>query len=88
MTKPATTKMSSRGQVVIPEEIRKQLHLEAGTKFVVVADKDVVILKTISAPSMRDFDSIISKTRKQAKNAGMKRVDISKAISQRAGANR
>ena len=85
MAKPATTKMSSRGQVVIPEEIRKQLHLEAGAQFVVVADKDVVILKTISVPSMRDFDSIISKARKQAKNSGMKRVDISKAISKSRG---
>lgn len=85
MTKPATTKMSSRGQVVIPEEIRIQLRLEAGTQFVVVADKDVVILKTISVPSMRDFDSLITKARKQAKNAGMKRSDVSKAVSRSRG---
>ena len=43
----ATTKMSSKGQVVIPEAIRNALGLEAGSEFVVVAEGDVVILKTI-----------------------------------------
>ncbi|NLT22680.1 MAG: AbrB/MazE/SpoVT family DNA-binding domain-containing protein [Syntrophorhabdus sp.] len=31
MAEVATTKMSSRGQVVIPESIRKQLNLKAGS---------------------------------------------------------
>ncbi|WP_371440183.1 AbrB/MazE/SpoVT family DNA-binding domain-containing protein, partial [Piscirickettsia salmonis] len=35
--------MSSKGQVVIPEEIRERLGLAAGVKFVVVGDKDTVI---------------------------------------------
>jgi len=39
----STTKMSSKGQVVIPEEIRKKLGLESGSRFMVVGDKDVVI---------------------------------------------
>ena len=77
----ATTKMSSKGQVVIPEGIRKRLGLKAGAQFVVVGDKDVVILKTISSPSMEDFDALISEARRQAKNAGMKRSDITTAIA-------
>ena len=40
-----TTRLSSRGQVVIPEEIRKRLGLEPGVQFVVVGDGDVVILR-------------------------------------------
>ena len=38
----ATTKMSSKGQVVIPEEIRKRLGLKAGSQFVVVGDKNLL----------------------------------------------
>jgi AbrB family looped-hinge helix DNA binding protein len=77
----ATTKMSSKGQVVIPEGIRKRLGLKAGAQFVVVGEKDVVILKAISTPSMEDFDALIAEARRQAKKAGMKRSDIAAAIA-------
>jgi AbrB family looped-hinge helix DNA binding protein len=35
--------MSSKGQVVVPEDIRKRLGLEAGLQFVVVAGKDAIM---------------------------------------------
>ena len=81
MAELATTKMSSKGQVVIPEDIRKRLGLKAGSQFVVVGDKDVVILKAISAPSMEEFDYLISEARKRARRAGMKRSDITAAVA-------
>ena len=80
MANIATTKMSSKGQVVIPEEIRKRLKLKKGSQFVVVSEKDVVILKAISPPSMDEFDALIADARKKAKEAGMKRSDIEPAI--------
>ena len=76
----ATTKMSSKGQIVIPEDIRKRLGLKPGAQFVVVGQNDVVILKTITQPSMTEFDHLISEARKQAKKAGMKKTDIASAI--------
>jgi AbrB family looped-hinge helix DNA binding protein len=81
MSKIATTRMSSRGQVVIPEEIRTDLRLEPGTQFVVVGDKDTVILKAINAPSMVEFRSLIREARSQASRAGMKRSDVARAVS-------
>jgi AbrB family looped-hinge helix DNA binding protein len=81
MTKLATTKMSSKGQVVIPEDIRKRLKLKAGSQFVVVGEEDVVILKAIAPPSMEQFDSLIAKARNQARQAGLKRTDISDAVA-------
>jgi len=82
MAKLATTKMSSKGQVVIPEDIRKRLGLEAGSQFIVVAGKDAIILKTISPPSMDEFDELIRKARQQARKAGMKQSDIKEAIAE------
>ncbi len=79
MANVATTKMSSKGQVVIPENIRKQLNLKAGAQFVVVGEKDVVILKSISPPSLDEFDDLIAKARKKGKQAGIKKSDISDA---------
>ena len=82
MAEVRTTKMSSRGQVVIPEEIRERLGLKAGSQFVVVGDKDTVILKSISPPSMKEFDELIAEARKQARRVGLKRADINAAVAE------
>jgi AbrB family looped-hinge helix DNA binding protein len=81
MAQPATTKMSSKGQVVIPEQIRKRLKLKAGSQFVVVGENDVVILKVLSPPSMVDFDALIAEVRRQGKAAGLKKSDIADALA-------
>jgi AbrB family looped-hinge helix DNA binding protein len=81
----ATTRMSSKGQIVIPEPIRKRLNLKAGAQFVVVGENDVVILKAITAPSMDNFDALIQQARQQARNAGLKRSDITRAVTKARG---
>ena len=81
MTNLATTKMSSKGQVVIPEIVRKALGLENGCQFLVLGEKDAVILKTISAPSKKEFSRLLSKARKEAKKAGLNPEDVSGAIA-------
>ena len=81
MNSVATTKMSSKGQVVIPEEIRERLGLQAGVQFVVIGEKDVVILKAISPPSMKDFDALVANARGQARKSGLKRSDVGRAVS-------
>ena len=77
-----TTRMSSKGQVVIPEEVRSRMGLAPGAQFLVVAENDVVILKTIALPDMRDFDGVIQRARRQAKAVGMKPSDITKAVAE------
>jgi antitoxin PrlF len=73
--------LSSKGQIVIPEEVRNRLGLKTGDKFLVIGDKDVVILKALSNTSLEEFDGLIKTARKQAKEAGLKRLDISNAIA-------
>jgi len=86
MSKIATTKLSSKGQVVIPEEIRRRLGLETGAQFVVIGDRDVVVLKAIHPPDMNQFDQLVGQARKAARRAGMKRSDIKKAVKEVRGA--
>jgi AbrB family looped-hinge helix DNA binding protein len=81
----ATTRMSSKGQVVIPESIRKQLNLQEGAQFVVVGNADVVILKVVMPPDMGEFDALIQQARKQAKKAGLTQKDIELAIAKARG---
>jgi AbrB family looped-hinge helix DNA binding protein len=77
----ATTKMSSKGQVVIPEDLRERMNLSAGSQFIVVGEGDVVILKTLTTPSMKQFDGLIRKARQQARSTGMTPQDVDRAIA-------
>ena len=81
MRSMATTRMSSKGQVVIPEDIRRRLELDAGTQFIVLGEDDVVILKLVRPPSMADFDRLIKKAKKQARAAGLTRSGVSAVVS-------
>ena len=81
MSTLTTTKMSSRGQVVIPEAVRIEMGLKAGDEFVVLAQNDVVMLKGIKRPSMKEFDTLIKKARRQAKAAGLTHADVVKAVA-------
>lgn len=77
----ATTTLSSKGQVVIPEAIRERLGLKAGAQFVVVADRDVVILKVLEAPALSEFAALAAEARKAAKASRLKQADVARAIT-------
>ena len=76
----ATTRMSSKGQVVIPEDVRKALGLEVGARFVVMGDGDIVILKRIAVPAKSELRVLIDRVRSQARRAGIKSADVRGAI--------
>lgn len=80
MVKPSTTKLSSRGQVVIPEEIRNRLGLEPGDQFVVVGEGNVVVLKILEPPNAEEFKALLDKVQKGAKAAGVTPEDVERAI--------
>lgn len=76
----STTKLSSKGQVVIPEEVRTKLGLSPGAQFVVVGEGDVVVLKLVSAPDLGDLDDLLAEARSRARRAGLKRSEVTAAI--------
>jgi len=81
----ATTRMSSKGQVVIPESIRKQLNLKEGAQFLVVGEGDAVVLKVVTLPDMSQFDELIKQARQQAKEAGLTEKDVRSAVTKARG---
>jgi AbrB family looped-hinge helix DNA binding protein len=82
MSTLSTTKMSSKGQIVIPEEIRLSMGLHTGDQFIAVAENDVVILKRLAQPSIQEFSSLIAKVRKQAKKAGLTKKGLADLIKE------
>jgi len=81
MSDTATTTLSSRGQVVIPEEIRQRLGLETGAQFVVLGEKDVVILNVHQTADRREYAALVQAAREAARAIGMRREDITKAVT-------
>jgi len=80
MVRPSTTKLSSRGQVVIPEEIRNRLGLEPGVSFVVVGEGDVVILKALKPPRPEEFKKLLDEVQDAARKAGITPEDVERIV--------
>jgi len=81
MEKLEITSMSSRGQVVIPLDIREQLGLKEGEKFVVLGENDTIILKKVTMTSFKNFDKLLQKTQQFAKERGITKADVKVAIN-------
>ena len=77
----STTKMSSKGQVVIPESIRESLGLQTGARFVVVAGQDAILLKLVTQPSPEEFNELLAEARRQARRADPRQSDIGNAVA-------
>lgn len=50
-----TVRMSSKGQIVIPQDVREELQVDEGTVFAVVGSRDTIILKKIATPSKEEL---------------------------------
>jgi len=83
-----TTRLSSKGQVVLPLEIRRKLHLSSGAKFAVVGEGDTVILKKIATLPAREIRRLLQRGRQYARQVGLKPSDIKQAIQRVRRANR
>lgn len=77
-----TAKLSSRGQIVIPEAVRNSLGLTTGAHFVVIGNGDSIILKVISRPSVDEFKSMLQATQEEAKRVGITQSVIEEAIKE------
>ena len=75
-----TATLTSRGQIVIPQSVREELHLHEGEKFIVIGKEDTIFLKKIEMPSAEEFEKLLKKTREFAKKKGLKPSDVEEAI--------
>jgi AbrB family looped-hinge helix DNA binding protein len=76
----ATAKMSTKGQIVIPENIRESLGLIPGTEFIVIKEGDHIILKLIKKPPKQQLKELLNKAHAKAEAMGITNKEIMKAI--------
>ncbi|MFH1134011.1 MAG: AbrB/MazE/SpoVT family DNA-binding domain-containing protein [Nanoarchaeota archaeon] len=85
-----TVRMSSKGQVVIPQSIREQLGLDEGSVLAVAAEKNAILLKKVEIPSreelLKRFDEAAEPLRQRVKAMGLTESDVIKiALKHRKG---
>ena len=74
------TKMSSKGQVVIPQSIREEISASEGTMFAVISGKDSIVLKKIATPSkeelIHELKKIAREGSERAEKLGIKEKNV------------
>lgn len=82
------TRLSSKGQIVVPRRIRDRLHLADGEIFLIFGTDDTLILKRVQKPTTATFKKMLARGRKLAKERGLSPKDIDKAIADARNADR
>jgi len=79
MVEASTTKVSSKGQVVIPANVRKAASLKKGEKILAIAIDDMVVLKKIIDKS---FEETMKPVWTKVRQMGLSEEDINVLIDQ------
>ena len=86
MSNVELTRLSSKGQVVIPQHVRDELGLKEGETFAVIGKDDTIVLKKVLMPSPRDvFERVHSWGLKFAVKKGLKETDFQERMSRDRG---
>lgn len=77
-------KMSSKGQIVIPQGIRAEICASEGTMFAVISGRDSIVLKKVATPSKEELicelKEIAKEGRKRLEARSIKESDISSIV--------
>jgi len=76
------TKISSKGQVVIPLEVREKMNLEEGNLLIVSDAGDSICMKKIELPKIKSWNEAAKPFREAAKKSNFSKDDLKKLIEE------
>ena len=75
------TKISSKGQIVIPKHLRKELSIEEGEIFAITGREDTILLKKVSMPTKKElFQKLHTWGTTFARKKGLKEENVEGAV--------
>ncbi len=75
--------ISSKGQIVIPKEIRETMGIVKGEKFVIISDKDAILLKKLKDSDLKKkMYKLLDYFSDQFEEAGITKSEIEKEIAE------
>lgn len=72
--------VSSKGQVVLPAEMRKKFSIESGSKLAAYAAGDVIMLMPITIPTEQDFAARLDEAQEWAASVGYTESNVNDII--------
>jgi AbrB family looped-hinge helix DNA binding protein len=79
MVEASTTKVSSKGQVVIPANVRRAASLKKGEKILAIAIDDMIVLKKIVDKS---FEETMKTVWAKVRQMGLSEEDINALVDE------
>lgn len=76
------TKISSKGQVVIPSDIREKMNLQEGNLLIVSDSGDSICMKKIELPKIKSWQEAAKPFRVAAKKSDFSNEDLKKLIAE------
>ncbi len=74
--------MSSKGQIVVPKELREKMKIDSGTNFVIFGKDDTLILKKVEVPKANEvFEKVHKWGAELARKKGWKEGDFIKRMN-------
>ncbi len=76
------TKISSKGQIVIPAEIRERMNLEEGNLLIISDSNDSILMKKLELPQVQSWKGATKPFREAAKKSNFSSNDLKKLIEE------
>ena len=75
-------KLSSKGQIVIPSEIREKMNLEEGNLLIISDNNDSISMKKIKLPKIKSWKEATKPFREATKKSNFSNDDLKKLIEE------
>jgi len=78
--------VSSRGQISIPADLRREMEIDEGTKLLVVSEGDNILLRKVDESTVKDsFEDILNPMWESAEEEGLEEEDAESLVHERRG---
>ena len=75
------TRLSEKGQIVIPSQMRKKMKLKEGTRFVILILDDTIVLRKLELSQEKTrLKQLLTKSREKAERFGFSQKEIEQLI--------
>lgn len=73
-------KMSKKGQLVVPSEIREKEGLDTADRFIALPVKDGVVFKKVRFDAEKEYETLSKEIKKRFREKGLKESEAGEAV--------